>query len=56
MFGGSLLLKEIETLHNVTSFSNFSHELFPANITKFSEQYQLSLTPSSSYISEHMLN
>ena len=47
-FGRVLYSKEIETLHNVTSFSKFSHRHFSTNITKLSEQ--LSLTPFSNYI------
>ena len=38
IFGGVLPSIEIETLHNVTSFSKLSHEHFSANITKISEQ------------------
>ena len=54
-FDGALRLKEIEILHNVTSFSKLCHGYFSANITKFSEQ--LSLTPFLSYIvNEYMSN
>ena len=48
IFGGALRSQEIETIHNVTSFSKLSHGHFSASITKFSEQ--LSLTPFSNYI------
>ena len=55
VFGRALHSKEIETLHNVTSFSKLSHGYFSANIAKFSEQ--LSLTPFSNYlVNEHMSN
>ena len=40
---GALRSKEIDTLHNVNSFSKRSHRHFSLNITKFSEQH--SLTP-----------
>ena len=53
MFGGAFLSKEIETLHNVTSFSKLSYGHFSENITKFSEH--LSLASFSNYIvNEHM--
>ena len=40
--------EEIETLHDVTSFSKVPHGQFSGNITKSSEQQ--SLTPFSNYI------
>ena len=54
-FDGALHSKEIEILHNVSSFSKLCYGYFSANITKFSEQ--LSLTPFLNYIvNEYMSN